>query len=194
MPRRSTPASALRSAGDRAADGSRAVGRDVEPVFQVVAAGLQEHQLVTTFAKSVDEDAAVTVAVVGDVLDSGAEEGSDALVDLHLVTQQPPGVRASRAVADQGVQRHLRGVADRLALTLSEVLISTGTPVIAANADRTSATNGFCSRVTARARVVAFVCTIAGILSATRTTPFRTSCGSTARTTSARRCHSSGTR
>ena len=55
-----------------------------------------------------------------------------------------------------------------LPLTLSEVLISTGTPVSSAKRPSTSARNGFCSGARVCTRAVPLACTTAGICSRAR--------------------------
>jgi hypothetical protein len=61
--------------------------------------------------------------------DAVAEEAPEAVADLHLVTHQPSSISASSPLLARQ-SRAISGVPQiGLPLTLSEVLISTGTPV-----------------------------------------------------------------
>ena len=98
--------------------------------------------------QAVDEGGAVAAAPVGGVGDAGAEESPEAVADPHLLTHQPPSSIRPSSPLEARQSRAICGVPlIGLPLTLSEVLIRTGTPVSAAKQPMTSARNGLCSGV-----------------------------------------------
>src|SRR6185369_1916178 len=108
----------------------------------------------TAGLEAVDKGAAVAAPAVGGVQDACAEESPAAVADDHLVIHQPSSMSASRPLSTRH-RRAMSGVPQiGWPLTLSDVLISTGWPVIAANSARTSARNGFESGVTVCTRAV----------------------------------------
>src|SRR5207248_7552935 len=119
----------------------------IDACFVAVPVGLEEHDVVAPVAQSVDQDAAVAASAVGGVGDAIAEKAPRAVTDQHLVTHQPSIMSASRPLPVRQ-SNAMSGVPQiGLPLTLSEVLISTGWPVSAANSVSTSARNGFASGV-----------------------------------------------
>ena len=74
--------------------------------------------------------ASVAAPAVGGVGDAGAEEPPEAVADSHRVTHQPPPSISPSSPLEARQSRAICGVPQiGLPLTLSEVLISTGTPV-----------------------------------------------------------------
>src|SRR5258708_35867024 len=147
----------------------RVAAGQVVPSLAQVTVGLQEHNLVTAADDPVDEGAPVTAATVGRGGDAGAEKPPEAVADPHRVTHHPPSSsKPSRPLA----ARHCRAILGvpqmGLPLTLSEVLISTGIPVRAANLCRTSARNGLASTASVCTRAVPLAWTTAGIISRAR--------------------------
>jgi hypothetical protein len=112
----------------------------------------------------VDEGAAVAASAVGCVGDAGAEEPPVAVADPDLLTHQPRSSISPSRPLEARQSRAICGVPQiGLPLTLSEVLISTGTPVRSAKQPSTSARNGFCSGARVCTRAVPLACTTGAI-------------------------------